>query len=241
MRLRESKILVTLWKEFHFEGPKYGWDPRTFQHTSLPFVLNETEVTPYYQVDFEKPATYDLQFGSYQLSAPKRELDGISISAPIYKSDNVWSISWEVDWDFSEFSLKAGSFFELEIKAEMIRNTKEFPKFDPKKTHSLVISASSMLDNFKDVVQYYSNPEYRVWLGHLVGFIKPKVEDYSVELTFHLDIEKGDVPPGYMEFVMFMTLRSARPQLSVALPGLDLTPEDYMEQSFVRRAFAREM
>lgn len=232
--------MVTLWKEFHFEGPDIGWDPHTFQHTSLPFTVRESQVTPMYRIDFERPITYDLAFDNYQMDVPRKQLNGVSISAPL-QVGNVWTIQWEVDWDFVDFELKAGSFFELEIKAEMIRNTKEFPKFDPKKQHTLKISAAALLDRAKDVVQYYSDPEYRVWIGHLVGFVKPKVEDWSVEMVFNLSIEKGDIPPGYMEFVMFLTLRSSRPQLTVALPGLDLSPEDYMEQSSVRRAFAREM
>lgn len=232
--------MMSLWKEFHFEGSRTGWDPKTFQHTSLPVVLKDSESTPYYDINFERNVTYDLAFAHVDVRHPQKTLDGLSISAPL-QVGNVWTIQWEVDWDFAEFGLKAGEFFELQIKAEMLRNTKEFPKFDPKKQHSMTIRADDILKNVQTVVEYFSNPEYRVWIGYVVGFVKPRVQDHAIEIVFTLSIEQGDVPPGYMEFIMFLTLRTLRPQLTVSLPGLDFDPEDYLEQSFVRRAFAREM
>lgn len=216
LKVKEGRLDYSIWKIFHFYGEKQGWDQNTWQKVEAPRFSVETEestaVVPYGRA-FELPIT------SAQITVSGKKLDGVTIGPPsVLKT--VYNIKWQIDWDMAELGLRAGQFVDVHIRAALVRQEDDFPKFVKNEPGRVFIRASSVLESVTQRLSTTVNPSYRGWILDFSGFVQEAVRDWGIELEFQVDFEPGDVPPGWLNNVVFLTLRSFSPLLSLSPPGL---------------------
>lgn len=172
-----------------------------------------------------------------EISTKSKQLDGVTIGPPITKGKAWYNVRFNVDWDMLELGLEVGSYVDIHVKAILMRQEDDFPKFQNKTPGTLFFSASDVLGGLTQKLSQLVNPTYRGWILEATGYVKDRVQDYGVQLQFAVTFEDGDVPPGWLNLVVFITYRSTKPALTIALPG-DTVADVQLARTCVGRLLA---
>lgn len=168
----------------------------------------------------------------------EKSLEPVTAGPPV-PHKHWWDVTWDVSVDTTEMGFSARRWVCIEVRAYIVRDKNGFPKFKSGVAPTLTYDVSKLLDSAQSVLEVYQNPEYRGWVQFVSGYIRPKVADYRIAFYFGCQFEDGDIPDGWLEFTMFLTLRSMIPSVNVMVaPG----EEDWcFGSTFLGRLFRQDV